>query len=101
TEEPDNPEANANANVASTALIGIAPVSGGSINIIEGQAVPANSQVATFSDSNNLDTAASFTASIDWGDGTTTAGTVSGATGSFTVTGGPHTYTGDFGEEGG
>ncbi len=101
SEDPGNPEATAFASVASTALIGIAPVSGASINIVEGAAVPANTQVATFSDSNNLDTAASFIASIDWGDGTTTAGTVSGAAGSFTVSGGPHTYTGAFGEEGG
>jgi len=101
TEESDNPEAIANANIASTALVGIAPVSGASISIVEGAAVAANTQVATFSDSNDLDTALSFTASIDWGDGTSTAGTVTGALGSFTVTGGPHTYTGAAGEEGG
>jgi len=101
SEEPDNPQAIANASASSTALIGIAPVSGASININEGNAVPAGTQVATFSDSNNLDTAVLFTASIDWGDGTTTAGTVTGAAGSFTVTGGPHTYTGAAGEEGG
>jgi hypothetical protein len=100
TEEPGNPQANASANVASTALIGIAPVSGASINVAEGNAVPANTQVATFSDSNNTDTALSFTASIDWGDGTTTTGTVLGALGSFTVFGGPHTYTGPAGDEG-
>jgi len=100
TEEPDNPEAIANANVASTALIGIAPVSGASIDIAEGNAVPAGTQVATFSDSNNTDTALSFTASIDWGDGTTTTGTVVGVLGSFTVFGGPHTYTGPAGDEG-
>jgi hypothetical protein len=101
TEEPDNPQAIANASAASTALIGIAPVSGASIFIAEGDAVPADTKVATFSDSNDLDTALSFTASIDWGDGTTTAGTISGALGSFTVTGGPHTYTGAFGDESG
>ncbi|HLH87323.1 MAG TPA: VCBS repeat-containing protein [Xanthobacteraceae bacterium] len=101
SENPGNPEATAFVSVGSTALIGIAPVSGGSININEGQAVPAGSLVATFSDSNNSDTAASFTASIDWGDGTTTAGTVTGGLGSFSVTGGPHTYTGAAGDEGG
>src|ERR1700722_15671393 len=100
TEDPNNPEATAFASVSSTALIGVAPVSGASINIVEGAAVPANTRLATFSDSNNSDTAASFIASIDWGDGTTTAGTVSGAAGSFTVTGGPHTYTGAAGDEG-
>jgi hypothetical protein len=100
TEEPDNPQALAGANVTSTAFIGIAPVSGALVNIVEGAAVPAGTQLATFSDSNNADTAASFTASIDWGDGSTTAGTVSGAAGSFTVTGGGHTYTGAAGDEG-
>jgi hypothetical protein len=100
TEEPANGQATAFANVASTALIGIAPVSGASINIAEGAAVPAGTQVATFSDSNNTDTALSFTASIDWGDGTTTTGTVTGVNGSFTVSGGPHTYTGAPGDEG-
>jgi hypothetical protein len=47
--------------------------------------------VATFTDNNTADTAAGFTASITWGDGTTSAGTVSGSNGSFSVTGG-HTY---------
>ena len=102
TEDPNNPEATAFANVGSTALIGVAPVSGASIFIAENAAiVPANTRLATFSDSNNSDTAASFTASIDWGDGTTTAGTVTGAAGSFTVSGGAHTYTGAFDEESG
>ena len=49
--------------------------------------------VATFSDANTSDTAAQFTATIDWGDGTTadSTGTVTGGNGSFTVTGN-HTY---------
>ncbi len=52
--------------------------------------------VAAFTDTNQADTASSFTAAIDWGDGTSanpdvTAGTVSGSGGSFTVTGN-HTY---------
>jgi hypothetical protein len=100
SEEPDNPQAIAFDSATSTALIGIAPVSAATISINEGNAVPGGTQLATFSDSNNADTAASFTASIDWGDGTTTAGTVTGAAGSFTVTGGPHTFTGASAEEG-
>src|SRR5205807_2518819 len=48
-------------------------------------------QVATFTDPGN-DTAGEFTATIDWGDGTTSAGTVSGSGGTYTVTG-DHTYT--------
>jgi len=58
----------------------------------EGTALPNNTAVATFSDSTPGDTASSFTASIDWGDGVTTAGSVVGGSGSFTVEGG-HTYT--------
>jgi FG-GAP-like repeat len=80
------------ATPTSTALIGLAPVVGSVINTTEGTAIAGGTQVATFSDSNLGDTASSFTASIDWGDGVTTSGTVSGSSGSFTVTGGPHTY---------
>ncbi len=57
----------------------------------EGTALPATTTVATFTDSNTSDTAGNFTASIAWGDGTTTTGTVSGSNGSFAVAGG-HTY---------
>ncbi len=48
--------------------------------------------VATFYDGNASGTAADYSASIDWGDGNTSAGTISGPTGGpFTVTG-THTY---------
>jgi FG-GAP-like repeat len=94
----DDGQGTAFAAVNSTALIGIAPVSGSSISATEGTAVPANTQVATFSDSNLTDTPLSFTASIDWGDGTSSAGTVLGAAGSFTVFGGPHTYADEGGD---
>lgn len=47
---------------------------------------------ATFTDANTSATSADFTATINWGDGTTTTGTVVGAAGSFTVNG-AHTYT--------
>jgi hypothetical protein len=50
--------------------------------------------VATFFDSNSGDVASQFTATIDWGDGTTSTGTVTGGNGSFTVTG-THTYSND------
>jgi len=61
------------------------------------QGVPFSGQVATFTDANTTDTPASFTTSINWGDGTTTAGVVGGAAGMFTVSG-THTYarTGTF-----
>ena len=55
-------------------------------------AIPA-SVVATFTDANPNGVAADFTASINWGDGVTDAGTVSAGTGGgFQVSGG-HTYT--------
>jgi hypothetical protein len=56
----------------------------------EGVALPGTTKVATFTDANKSDTVSSFTATIDWGDGTTT-GKVTGSNGTFTVTGG-HTY---------
>jgi hypothetical protein len=48
--------------------------------------------VASFIDSGSPDTASKFSATIDWGDGTTTAGIVAGAGGNFMI-GGSHTYT--------
>jgi hypothetical protein len=48
--------------------------------------------VATFLNTGNLaNTASDFTATIDWGDGTTTQGTVGGTAGAFTVSG-SHLY---------
>jgi len=47
--------------------------------------------VATFTDSDATQPASNFTATIDWGDGTSSVGTVTGASGSFTVAG-THTY---------
>jgi fibronectin-binding autotransporter adhesin len=48
--------------------------------------------VATFTDTNLSSQASDYTASIDWGDGTTSPGTVAGANGTFTVLDDPHTY---------
>jgi VCBS repeat-containing protein len=47
--------------------------------------------VASFTDNDLVSPASDFTASIDWGDGTTTSGIVSGSNGSFTVSG-THNY---------
>ncbi len=47
--------------------------------------------VATVHDPGSTDPASAFTATIDWGDGTTTAGTVTGSNGNYTVSG-SHTY---------
>jgi hypothetical protein len=53
--------------------------------------LPNSTPVATFTDNHPGDTASSFTATINWGDGVTTAGTVHGSGGTFTVEGG-HRY---------
>src|SRR5437763_5745762 len=58
---------------------------------MEGTAVN-NVKLATFQDPGSTDPASDYTATVDWGDGTTTAGSVSGSAGSFTVTG-SHTYS--------
>src|SRR5262249_26967915 len=50
-----------------------------------------NATIATFTDTNHGDTAGTFLATINWGDGTSSAGTVTGANGTFAVAG-SHTY---------
>jgi hypothetical protein len=47
--------------------------------------------VATFTDTNTSTPAGNFVATIDWGDGSTTPGSVAGSGGSFSVSG-THTY---------
>ncbi len=59
------------------------------VSATEGSAFSAT--VATFTDPDTAATASEYSASINWGDGSTSAGTVGGSGGSFTVTGG-HTY---------
>src|SRR5262249_8440059 len=63
---------------------------GGDISTTEGATFSGT--VATFQDPGSPDTPSDFTATIDWGDGTITPGTVTGGGGFFTVTG-THTYT--------
>jgi hypothetical protein len=78
--------ANSTANVADAALTaGTLTVTGG----VEG--VSPTTVSFNFTDANAGATTADFSASITWGDSTTTTGTVTGAAGSFTVTG-SHTY---------
>lgn len=48
-------------------------------------------QVATFTDPDTSATASEYAATIEWGDGTSTEGTVSGSGGGFAVSG-EHTY---------
>ena len=48
--------------------------------------------VATFSSSDSSDVPGNFTATINWGDGASTAGAIAGSAGSFTVAG-THAYS--------
>ncbi|HZU34994.1 MAG TPA: hypothetical protein VFA18_03755, partial [Gemmataceae bacterium] len=50
-----------------------------------------NATVATFTDTNTANPASEFTATISWGDGQSSAGTITGSNGAFTVTG-SHNY---------
>jgi hypothetical protein len=87
----DDAPGTAQATATSIATIGVA----GQIALnsaTEGTALPTNTTVATFTDGNLTDTASAFTAAINWGDGSITAGTISGSSGAFSVIGG-HTYT--------
>jgi hypothetical protein len=47
--------------------------------------------VATFTDTNASDTSSSFTATINWGDGSLSTGTITGGQGNFTIAA-THTY---------
>jgi hypothetical protein len=89
----DPPSILTNIPIASTAVVSEADLTvtaGSAISTTEGVAL-SGVQVATFSDPGSPDAASDFAATIDWGDGTTTSGTVTGSAGSFTVTGN-HTY---------
>jgi hypothetical protein len=56
---------------------------GATLSAAEGSAV--NAPVASFTDSNSADTASQLSATIAWGDGTTSAGIVTGGAGVFSV----------------
>ncbi|TAN29474.1 MAG: hypothetical protein EPN30_02510 [Actinomycetota bacterium] len=77
---------------AITPTVGVTPVA--SISGTEGSSF--NGTVATITDSSQTALALGFSATINWGDGTTSStGTVTGSAGSFTVTG-----SHDYAEEG-
>jgi hypothetical protein len=87
----DDPPGTAMVSGSTTSTINLA----GTVTLtsaIEDVALPSSTQVATFTDNNLADTAGSFTSTINWGDGNTTTGTVTGSAGTFAVDGG-HTYT--------
>src|SRR6185295_15759829 len=75
----------------STASVSAAAVNVVATNFSVAEQSAFNGQVATFSSSTPGATPANFAATIAWGDGATTAGTITGAAGSFAVSG-SHTY---------
>lgn len=65
---------------------------GVSLTFPQGSTLPANTVIATFSDTNPSTSPRDYNASINWGDGTTTPGTIAvDPAGGFDVLGG-HTY---------
>jgi uncharacterized protein (TIGR03118 family) len=65
---------------------------GSAVTATEGTAFSGD--VASFSDTLASTPASAFAATIDWGDGATTTGTVTGSAGMFTIAG-THTYLGE------
>jgi hypothetical protein len=77
------------ANTAADA--GISATGGFTVSATEGSA-SSSQTVATFTDPDPNSTASEYSATIDWGDSSSSAGTITGATGGpFTVSG-SHTY---------
>jgi hypothetical protein len=60
-------------------------------NVSGTEGAEVSGTVATFTDPDSSAVATDYVATIEWGDGTTTSGTVSGSAGSFSVSGN-HTY---------
>src|SRR5262249_34251780 len=84
----------ATATTMSTATVADAPLTATGIPLIAATGVPlANVAVATLTDADPNGTVSDYTATINWGDGTTSVGTVTaGANGTFSVFG-SHTYS--------
>jgi glucose/arabinose dehydrogenase len=84
----DTSQASFHVAVADAALQGTATP----VNAVEGQAV-TNVQVATFTDADPAGTANDYTATVRWGDGETSTGSISASGNGFVVTASkPHPY---------
>jgi|GEM_PF-749331 len=70
---------------------GVLTAQGVAVSATEGTAVPG-ATVATFTDPDLVSSASDFSATINWGDGNSRAGTISGSAGSFSVSG-TNTYS--------
>ena len=78
-----------------TATVADAPLKAAGTSATATRGVQFSGTVATFTDLDGSATAATFTATVDWGDGTTSAGAVAaGDGGGFRVTG-THVYVAD------
>jgi PKD repeat protein len=86
-DEPSNA-----ATTSSTATIGDASLTAGALTVPKTTFLGSPTPVSfNFSDANAGAPVTDFAATIEWGDGNTTTGTVAGGGGSFTVSG-SHTY---------
>jgi hypothetical protein len=83
----------ATATAFSLAYVGATVTGAVTLAATEGTAVAGGTRVATFTSSDLADTASAYTATIDWGDGTTSAGTIIGSNGTFTVDAGATGHT--------
>jgi len=70
---------------------GILPTGGMTLSMLRGSAAN-NEIVATFTDPNGVEPVGNYSATINWGDSSTTTGSISVANGVFTVTG-SHAYS--------
>ncbi|HEX7450431.1 MAG TPA: TIGR03118 family protein [Pirellulales bacterium] len=87
-----NDAGGATATIRSPAVIADSDVltgAGLTLTATEGQTL--SSALATFTDANTTNSADDFAATINWGDGTTDSGVVSGGAGNFTISG-SHNY---------
>ena len=73
-----------------TVIVDTVPAGGFSFSGAAGS--PVGGTVATIIDPNTSATSSAYSATINWGDGTTSPGTISGSNGSFSATGN-HAYT--------
>ncbi|HEY7310781.1 MAG TPA: choice-of-anchor Q domain-containing protein [Gemmataceae bacterium] len=77
--------------VNGTLTINPAPLSASGVPVSATAGAPFNGPVATFTNADPFGSAASYTAVIHWGDGSSSAGVVSGSGSTLTVSG-SHTY---------
>ncbi len=84
-----------NATVNSTMTVADAALTANGAATITGKpgAVLTNAKVATFTDAGGAEDASHYTATINWGDGTTGNGTITASGNGFTVSG-SHPYSG-------